>query len=821
MKKFLEKYGAYLVAAVIFVAMACIYCKPQLDGKVLQQGDISSWRGMAHELIEYNSAHPDDPANWTDSMFGGMPAYQIAGNTPSTPLSGILRFFSDIFYKLLHLFTSGQIADLVAYLVCFFILMRAFGIGKWLSIAGSIALTFSSYFLIIIVAGHETKALTLAAMGPVIAGFYLIFRKKYAWGASLVMLFSSYGMMRHPQMAYYMFLMMGVFGIAEIYIHIKEKRVKDLLISLAVFAAAIGVGVGTGYSNMASNSEYVKETMRGGHSELTKVEEGEKASTGLSIDYATQWSYGIDETLTLLIPNYMGGSSSYNLGTGSEVYKDMVRKGISKANARDIVSSLPTYWGDQPFTAGPVYVGAIVCFLFILGLCIVKGPYKWALLASTLLSILLSWGHNMMWFTYLFYNNFPFYDKFRTVSSILVVAEVAMPLLAFLALKAIVDKEVDKQSIIKGIKISAGITGGICLVMALLGGALCSFTSQYDATILQYFPDWLYEDILDARRSMLRSDAWRSLAFIALSAASLWLYVSDKLKLKYFIAATLVLITLDLWPVNRRYFNYDNWQTKTESKETFAKYDYEELLLQDPEHFRVLNTTTDTYNESRTSYYLKSVGGYHAAKLRRYQDLINAHLSRFNMRVINMLNTKYIIVDKDGTPAPTYNSGHMGNAWFVDNVRTVGSPNEESDALYSLDIAKEAVTDASFAQFALTSAPDASASIVLDSYAPHRLKYTSHSNVEKTAVFSEIYYPYGWQAYVDGEPAGHFRVNYVLRALNIPAGDHQVMFEFKPDSIYKGSKVDAAFKLIMYLFVLGCVGYYAVRAARKRKPLIK
>ena len=807
MKEFFKKYAAYLVAALVFLGLTLVYCWPMIQGKVLRQSDTLQWKGMAHELKEYN-ADAETPANWTNSMFGGMPGYQITVKQPTNPAASVVGAVDKLFRRLTTLFTDSILALLLGYFLGFFIMMRAFGINKWLSIAGSIAAAMSSYFFLIIPAGHETKAITLGMMAPVIGGFYLIFRKKYGWGIALVMLYSSIGLMRHPQMSYYLFMMMGLFGIAEIAIHVREKRIKDLFIALGLFALSLGIGVGTGYSTLKANSEYVKETVRGGHSDL----KGSEKNSGLDIEYATAWSYGIDETLTLMIPGYMGGASSSNVGKESKMYKTLVRQGVSAQYARNLTSALPTYWGEQPFTAGPVYVGAIVCFLFLLGCLIVSGPYKWALLAATVMSILLSWGHNFMGLTELFYDYFPFYNKFRTVSSILVVAEIAMPLLGFMAVDKLLKSEVDRKKADKALLISGGVTAGICLLFAVFGGSICSFTSSYDARTLAGMPQWFMDALVGERASMLRSDAWRSFALILVAGGLLRLYfLPGKIKPGVVIAALTALVVIDMWPIDKRYFGDSDWVSKKDNDAYFKKTDYEEALLKDPEYFRVLNLTTNTFNESRTSYYLHSIGGYHAAKLRRYQDLIDYHISKGNMSVLNMLNTKYIIQDKDGKAVPVANPSHYGNAWFVDEVRVVANAREESDALNTLDLRTQAVTDAKFASFVLP-AGDAEGSIALTSYAPDRLTYAASVDAEKTAVFSEIYYPYGWKAYIDGEAAPHFRADYTLRALNVPAGEHEIVFEFRPDSIYKGYHVNAAFKALMYLLIALMIAAGALHA---------
>ena len=810
----LKKLLPYLVAAAIFILLAVVYCYPVLSGKVLRQGDIYQWKGMAQETLQYHEQTGKWSA-WTNSMFSGMPTYQIAGggSYEVTWYTKICLVLTKFFYNLTRLFFQNNVLMIIiGYLVGFYILLSSFKVDKWLSIVGSIAITFSSYFFIIIVAGHESKALTLGLLAPVIAGFYLIFRKKYLWGVCLTMLYTAFGLYKHPQMSYYIFMMIGVLAIAEIWQHIKEKRFRDMSIAIVLFALSVLVGAGTGYGKYKCNVDYVKETMRGGHSEIVRedVVATSANESGLSFEYATQWSYGIGETFTLMIPNFKGGASASNIGTDSRFAEALKSRGVDPQAVSYYSSMAPTYWGEQPFTAGPVYVGAIVCLLFVLGLCIVKGPYKWGLLIATLFSVLLSWGHNFEWFSKLFFSYFPLYSKFRAVSSILVVAQIAMPLLGFLALKEIFDKRVDARKLKRSILIAFGVTGGVSLFFALFGGFIFSFTSSGDAYMAAQFPDWFMEALTDQRAAMFRSDCFRSLVFILLAALIILLFAKQKIKPALFTLILGVLILADMWPVNRRYFNEDHFVTNKENDSYFQKYAYEEEILKDADpHFRVLNLTTNTFNESRTSYYLKSIGGYHAAKLRRYQDLIDEHLTQMNMKVINMLNTKYIIIEQDGSPVPMFNEEHLGNAWFVDEIILAETPNQESDALRVIDPATIAVTDRKFADFVINpkTPADPSASIELTSYAPDVLTYKSNCTYDKIAVFSEIYYPYGWKAYIDGTPVDHFRVNYLLRALNIPAGKHDIRFEFRPDSVMKGYKVSFAFSGIMYLMLISSIAF--------------
>ncbi len=749
-------------------------------------------------------------------MFCGMPNYQIGGGHYES--SDWLRPLKKITYK-------GQNSApwaLGIYFVCFFILMRAFGINKWLSIVGSLATGLSTYFLIILAAGHNTKPTSIALISVVVGGVYLIFRKRYGWGVVLTMLCTAIGYGVHPQMSYYLFMMIGLFYMAELYIHIKEKRYKDLAIGTLLFGGSMLIGLGTGLANTFVNVEYAEQTMRGSHSDLIKTDDAGNKTKGLDLDYATQWSYGIDESLSFLIPGVKGGASTVDIGTDSELYKSLVKNGIPRQTAAQFCANVPLYWGDQPFTAGNVYMGAIVCFLFVLGLFIIEGAYKWAILAAVLFSVALAWGHNFMPLTEFFFKYFPMYNKFRAVSSILIVAEIAMPLLGFLAVKQLMDGNVVKEKAIKGIYIATGVTAGICLFIALFGGAIFDFAAPTDAGFASQIPGFVYEGILTERETLMKSDAWRSFLFIVLAAATLWLFVKGKLKWGYMVIILGVLVVTDLWPVNKRYFNDDAFVTKKQNTAVFEMQPYEKQILQDVDpHFRVLNLASNTFNDARTSYYLKSIGGYHAAKLRRYQDLIDEHISKMNMNVISMLNAKYFILPdkKSGQPQVQRNPYAMGNAWFVDTLLVVNSANEESEALNYIDLSTTAVLDKEFAEYVENFTPehDPNADVRLTRYTPRYIDYEYTTSKPGTIVFSEIYYPYGWKTTIDGEKADIYRVNYMLRAINVPAGTHNIHMEFAPDSVKKGDAIAMICIIAMYGIVLLIVAMGVYGAIRKRK----
>ena len=806
-----KKIAPYLVALVIFVGFAVLYCSPILEGKVVYAGDTFNWLGAAHQTQEY-TAKTGESCWWTGSMFSGMPSYQIDAHIPSHNLS---------YYALrdiLHLGLGETMGIIFGYFLGFFILLLCFGVNPWISIAGSLAMGMSTYFFLIIPAGHVTKAIALGFLPAIIGGLHLVFKQKYLIGIPIMLLFGLVSITLHPQMTYYIAMLIGVMTIAEVIIKIKDAEWKNLGISLVICIACLALVAGSRICYLKLNSEYLKETMRGGHSELTKQAQ-DKPAEGLDIKYATDWSYGKGETMTLLIPNWEGGASGYNVGKDSELCKALRKQGVPKRDAEQFCEHAPTYRGEKMFTSGAVYVGAIVCFLFVLGLLIVPGPYKWALLFATLMSIFLAWGKNMMWLTELFFNYFPMYNKFRAVESILVVAEITMPLLGFMALQRIFSGEIEWKKLRPNLLIAGGITAGICLFAALFAGSF-DMTSSYDAQWKAQMPQWVYDAVLDQRVAMLKADAWRSLLFVLLGCALIFWYAWDQAKNKksqikntILYAGLAALILIDMVPVNKRFFNDDNFVKQKESDAYFKIQPWEEQILQDESlDYRVLNLNTNTFNDSRTSYRLKSIGGYHAAKLRRYQDLIDEHISKMNWSVLNMLNTKYIITKQGVYPNPDA----MGNAWFVNSVLFVPTPDDESEALNTLDLHTTAVADEKFRDV-LTCSPlsNENDKIELTEYTPDKLTYKSTTVHDRVAVFSEIYYPHGWHLYVDGEEKELGRANYVLRAAVIPAGEHSIKMEFIPDALV-WDKLGYTLVIIAILISLGCIGlslryYFASR----------
>lgn len=841
-KEIFKKILPYAVAVVVFIVLSIIYVSPVLDGKVLHSSDGVGWQGQAQECAEYNTT--GHYTWWTGSMFSGMPSYQIGGGKYPSPS------FQIDFKNISHLWFHNPIAYLISYFLGYFILFLAFKLDKWLAIPAAIATTLSSYFFVIIAAGHGLKAEALAALPVIIGGMHLIFQKKYGVGCLLTLVYSTFGLMPHPQMTYYIFMLIGVLFCAELYIHIREKRWKDLIVGSLAFVLSFGLGLGTQLAPFMVNQEYAKETMRGGHSELVKEGETANKTEGLDLTYMTQYSYGIGETSTLLIPGSRGYASTYNVGTNSKVYEAMVHNGIPKRQAAEYCKNMPTYWGGDEGTAGPVYVGAIVCFLFILGLLIVKGPYKWALLVATVFSILLAWGSNFLWLTELFAKYFPMYTKFRAVESILVVAEITMPLLGFLAIKEIMDQKAannyNPKKMLTNIYIAAGITAGFCL-MALIASFFMNFSWGRDEAIFANWPEWLSSAVVAERAAIYRASAIRSFAFVVLGAVLVWLFARKNLPLAAFVPILGVLILADMWTIDKKFFNDDNFVKEKQDKSYFAEQPWEtDILAREKGNpsYRVYNLTDSQgpFNDSRTSYRFKSIGGYSAAKLRRYQDLIDAHISKEtnpmlqSMRtldgqkyflplsdttdypVLNMLNMKYAVVGNE-QPMVVENPNAFGNAWFVDSVKLANNPNEESDALNTINLRNTLVTDVKFKDFVKDFRPhhDSSAHIKLTKYAPDYVEYDYSAKEKGTVVFSEVYYPYGWNAYIDGKPRDHFRANYTLRAMNVPAGKHHIRFEFRPATVEKWGKVSVACSYAIYLIILGIAGWGIYKTIKRRK----
>ena len=798
-----------LIAILAFVLLSFAYFFPaDIENRILFQHDTAAGAGAGQEVKEYYE-QTGERSRWTNSLFGGMPMYQIA---PSYDSTKSLQWVQ----KAYQLFLPDYVCLTFMLMLGFYILLRVFGIPVWLAGLGGIMWAFSSYFFILISAGHIWKFITLAYVPPTIAGIVLAYRGKLLWGGILTALFVALQITsNHVQMSYYFFFVILFFVGAYFEKAWRTKTLPQFFKASAVLIVAALVGIAANVSNLYHTYAYSKETMRG-KSELVQTGDAAKqTSSGLDRDYITQWSYGIDETLTLLVPNFKGGASAA---------LSQSETAMSKANPMysSLYGSLTQYFGTQPMTSGPVYVGAFVLFLFVLGCFIMKGPLKWALIGATLFSIVLSWGKNFMPLTDFFIDYVPLYNKFRAVSSILVIAEFAIPLLAIFALKRLLEEpEILKQEK-KPLGISLLLTAGIALLLAVAPGSIGSgYVPAQEAQMLQnavnqqMIPANELSGILanlgEMRAELVSSDALRSFIIIGIGCSLLWLYASGKLRSSLTIAGITILCLADMWGVNKRYLNDAQFVPHSIRTETFTKTNTDELILQDTSlDYRVLNFATSTFDDNNTSYWHKSVGGYHPAKLRRYQEMIEHHISpemqaaykaiataggemdsvdANKFRVLNMLNTKYFIfpAGQQRQTVPILNPHAYGNAWFVNKVQYVNNANEEIDALDSIIPTETAVVDARFKDVlkgTTESYKDSLSSIRLTSYAPNRLTYETNNAQDGIAVFSEIYYPDGWHVTIDGQPAELARADYILRTMYVPAGQHTIEMRFDPTSLH-------------------------------------
>lgn len=792
----LKKVTPHLVAIVLMVIIVFAYFSPLLDGKKLQQSDITHWKGMSKEIVDYREKTGEE-ALWTNSMFGGMPAYQISVKHHSN----FLAFFDKIFtLSLPH--PAGLV---FLYFIGFYILLLTLRVNPWLAIAGALAYTFSSYFLIILEAGHNSKAHAIGYMAPVLAGILLAYRGKLLAGSLLTALFLSLEIMaNHLQITYYLMLIVLLLIICLFIDALRKKTINNFLKTSALLIVAAILAVSTNITNLWSTYEYSKETIRG-KTELTT--EKENRTSGLDKDYATQWSYGVDETLTLLIPNAKGGSSDY-LGNNEKALK-----GIDPQITQNVAGQMQ-YFGDQPFTSGPVYVGAIMIFLFILGLFITKGNTRWWLLAVTILSIMLAWGKNFMPLTDFFLHNVPAYNKFRAVSMTLVMAELAIPLLAALALKELYEKRDALKQDLKPLWISLGVTAGITLIFYIMPSAFFSFLSQNEATYIAQQRgtatgeqlnglNMVIAGIQEARMNIFKADALRSLLLILAAGGLVFAWIKTRINKAYLFGGMIVLVLIDMLPVAARYLNKEDFQRRSVVTNPYRPTRADELILKDTDqNFRVFNLTVSPFQDASTSYFHKSIGGYHGAKLRRYQELIDHHISKQNLNVLNMLNTKYFIVPgADKQPEVQINFQAMGHAWFVSEIKWVNNADEEINALTDFNPAITAVIDKRFENQlkGFTPSADTTAIIELTKYAPNKLNYTSQSTTDQLAVFSEIYYDKGWKAFIDGKENPIVRANYVLRAIVIPSGNHQIEFRFEPAVFYTGNMIASGSSVLLLL----------------------
>lgn len=896
-------------AVLAFLLITFLFFQPLFDGKQLKQTDIQNHIGMSKEIVDHRNANNGEEPLWTNSMFGGMPAYQISVKYGTNFLS----FIDEYIFRL----GLPRPADYVfLYMIGFFILLRTLKVDPWLSLIGAVAFGFSSYFIIILEAGHNSKAHAIAYMAPTLAFIIMSFRGKYLIGGILTALFMGLQIYAsHPQITYYLGIIILIFGFVELVKAIKEKTIINFSKALGVVIIASILAFSANIASLITTLEYSPYTIRG-KAELN-FDHHDKSTSGLDKSYATQWSYGKAETFSLLIPNAKGGATGYlqEHETALDKLDPQLKQTVARQNA---------YWGDQPFTSGPVYVGALIVFLFVLGLFIVKSELRWVLLAATLLSIMLAWGKNMMWFTDFFLDYVPAYNKFRAVSMILVMAQLTIALLAMLALNEIVKKPEIIKSNLKAFLISLGVTGGLSFLFYIMPGTFFSFLS--DAEVIQFADlqrsdpanalnyQMVFDGMESARKAIFQADAMRSFIIILLGAALIYLYSIKKISKNILIPVIGLIIVIDIMGVDKRYLTDENYEPARKNGFVYTPTSADLQILQDKDpNYRVFNLAVSPFQDASTSYFHKSIGGYHGAKFRRYQDLIDFHIGKFNMEVLNMLNTKYFIQrGQDGQPIAGPNIGALGNAWFVGSVKWVKNADEEishlgkilrienlnpkanftvygrkleaidtimqtvpikislsegqesieeidisrynivqgqeyilginpNDSSYnfinlddvknkelisnqqfrikvisSFDARNEAIVDSKFKDDLkeLSEKIPTDGTIQLVSYKANHLVYESKTSAKSLAVFSEIYYPRGWQAFIDGKEVDHIRVNYVLRGMVIPAGNHKIEFKFHPDTYFLGIRISFISSLIIVL-LLGLLGFFYYRNASK------
>ena len=803
MKNF-KKFSPHLIVILLFVGISFTYFSPLLQGKLLNMADFTHYKGMSKEVTDFRKVTGNE-ALWTNSMFSGMPAYQISTNSKGNLIQYISRIIS--------LGIPRPANFLFLYLLGFYLLLLSLKVDYRISAVGAIAFSFSSYFFIIIMAGHMTKAHAIAFLPMVIAAVLYTYRGRMLLGGvltSLAVALELYA--NHLQITYYLVLILILIGLVQFVKDFKANNLIDFSKRSGVLILAALLASATSVTRLSTTMEYGAESTRG-KSELTNNLDNK--TSGLDKDYATSWSYGVAETFTLLIPNFYGGASQGELTTDSETYQEIKRN----PNAKQLIKQLPLYWGTQPFTSGPTYAGSIVMFFFIFGLLFVKSEMRVWILLATIMSIMLAWGKNFMPLTDLFLDYFPGYNKFRAVSMILVIAEFTIPLLGFIALNKFLSKKdenyetdikvkdiktqkvshvVVKSKKLRSLNLAFYIVGGLCLIFALMPSLFFDFVGGQDANLAKN--GWPIDALQTDRAGLLSADAWRSFIFITLTFGTMWMFLKNKIRSKYVIFIVGILVLADMWPVNKRYLNDDNFERKSKVQVPYQATAADQQILRDTDpNFRVFNQSVSTFNDASTSYFHKSIGGYHGAKLKRYQELIENHISKGNMAVLNMLNTKYFITPKGKVQQ---NPGAMGNAWFVNKINLVANADAEIMALDGFSPANTAIVDSRFSDQMIIKLDNDQASISLTEYKPNYLKYNSTSPKNGIAIFSEIFYDKGWNAYINGELKPHFRANYVLRGMQIPAGNHLVEFKFEPDSYFVSERIAFASSILLLLLIV-------------------
>ena len=814
-----NKILPHLLAAVILFTISVVFFLPQLQGEKVRQSDVINYIGMAKESRDFYK-ETGERTLWTNSMFGGMPTYQITTVSASNQLQHLDKLF--------RLFGGGDqpIGRFFTAMIGFYILLIVLGVNPWLGVAGAVAFGLTTNSVILFEAGHMTKIRSVAYFPLITAGLLLVFRSRYLLGGLLFAIGLGLNIYsNHIQMTYYFFLTLLIFGVAQLIHSIRNKEMPHFWRSAGTILVGTALALGTAASNLWVTYEYAKDTMRGEPilEQTGQAVQSSSETEGLDWEYAMQWSNSVIDVFASFIPGVAGGGSGEKVSSNAPLFQDPNWGRMVQANG----SVAPLYWGVLTFTSGPIYLGTIVFFLFLMGLNLVKGPVKWWLGLGVLLTFLLSMGKELAWFNEFFFYYVPLYNKFRTPNSVLSIASFLMPLLGFLALHKALQKETSKEEIRKSLYLAGGISGAMFLFFLILGPSLFDFSAPGDQRYQQ--AGFNLNPLIQTRQSLMRTDSLRGLVLAGLTAGLVWFYLQEKLQKQYLLAGIALLVVFDTWSIGRRYVDYDDFGPSSQAL-TLTPNAADQQILQDKDpNFRVFDTTDPyAFMSSRVSYFHKSIGGNHAAKLQRYEDLKNRHLSRSNMKVFNMLNTKYFIVQgqQQGALAAQQNPGALGNAWFVDTLSIVPSANAEIDALNTFEPGRQAIVHEEYKDYIGNFSPNKNGSISLTSYQPNQLQYQSNSSSEQLAVFSEIWYGpnKGWQAYIDGEPAEHIRVNYALRGMKVPAGQHTIEFRFNPKSYQTGalvSGISSSLLLLALLAGLGFYGYQYVQEIQNQPPPAK
>lgn len=798
MKFSFKKFIPHIIVIIGFAITSLAYFNPVLSGKKIKQHDIVQYNGMARQQTNFRNETGTDPY-WADNAFGGMPTYQMGAQYPHSYIKKLDRLIR---------FLPRPADYLFLYFISFYVLLLVLKMDWKLAILGSLAFGFSTYYIIIIEAGHNAKAHAIGYMPLVLSGILLTFRKKYIWGFLLLAVAMALEIVaNHFQMTYYLLLLVVVLGIAYLIDAYRKKEISHYFKSIGIMLGAVFLALLLNATSLMATSEYAKYSSRG-KSDITITATGKpKKSDGLEFDNITHWSYGKLESFNLFIPRFMGGATVEDLGTDSNFYKELLALGVPPNQAESYAETAPTYWGAQPITSGPAYIGAVIIFLFVLALFLVNGRLKWWIVSGSILVLFLSWGHNLAFFTRFFVDYIPLYDKFRAVSSIQVILELCVPIFGIVGFSKFLSSSITEENKIKALKYSTAIVGGLALIFLLFKSTLFNFVSPGDSDMMQSAGPKIVRALKDDRKALFTADTLRSLILVLLVAAGCWFYLKGKLKQNLLLIGLGVLIVFDLVVIDRNYVNNENFISPREFSQTFIANNADKEILKDKDHYRVYDLTRSPFGSARSSYFHNSLGGYHAAKLGRIDDLYDFYLTKGDVGVLNMLNVKYIInEDKDGIITQT-NPYVNGNAWFVEKVKFVDTADDEILGLKGLDTKKETLINTKFAELINKKSftVDSLSSVKLISQQPNHLVYESNNTSEGMVVFSEIYYKDGWQAYLDGNPVEYVQANYVLRAMIVPSGQHKIEFKFDPQVVRTGSSITLASSILFILLILGAL----------------